>query len=125
MKRIGILGRLGAVLLSTMAHGGWPAEIAQGQRGSGKSRAAATVANHRFKNMGRPAARRWWHDPEQPDQAATILFAAGKRDRKAEKLHSQTINAWLNPAHVKSENPEPGQYTRWFTPTLNPFHVAH
>ncbi len=136
MRRIGILGRLGAVLLSTMAHGGWPAEpgvtgtpTRPGHRGSGKSRAAAAVANHRFKSMGRPTAARWWHvvasGAFDPAQDAVVLFAAGKRDRKAEKLNrDMAASVNNNFAH--------GCGTRGLHLTavphiasLNPFHVAH
>lgn len=64
-------------------------------------------------------------NPNDPQQAAAIQFAAGKRDRKAEKLnHDLAASVNNNFAH--------GCGTRGLHLTavphlarLNPFHVAH
>lgn len=126
MNRLGIIGRLGAVLLSTMAHGGWPAEIAQGQRGSGKSRAAAMVANHRFKNMGRPTAKRWWHDSSEFYQSNALEAATAKRQRRESKRHNIFAKASSNPAHRTNYEYSPGGRVIGVTipASLSPTYVA-
>lgn len=126
MKRIGILSGMGSAVLAMLAHGGWPAEIAQGQRGSGKSRAAATVANHRFKNMGRPTAARWWHDLKDGAQLRAMEAAFAKRQRKAEKLQLNTYRSFMGNYAHHNAFAKLHDETQFIAPArLNPFHVAH
>lgn len=126
MKRIGILSGMGAMAMAVLAHGGWPAEIAQGQRGSGKSRATAAVASHHFKNMGRPTAARWWHDLKDGAQLRTMEAAFAKRQRKnakrAKDLCESVNNNWAHGHGKPGLHPSAVPH---FSGRTNPFHVAH
>lgn len=115
MKRIlglaALLGKALSISTGFTAYGG--------ARGGGK-RYRSTA----YFSSSKPADARWWHDQKNFQQSNVREAAGAKRQRKAEKLTTQTLRAWYNPAHtVVVADPGYGFYSE-FVARLNPFYVA-
>ncbi|MNJ10746.1 hypothetical protein D3C77_49100 [compost metagenome] len=87
---LGALGGIGASMLKALAVStGSFTSVNTGPRGGKRSK----VRSYLYVPAQQPEAKRHWHDPKDPVQAARIEAAAAKRVERARKLARNTGRA--------------------------------
>lgn len=122
----GIGGRLGAVLLSLMAHGGYNADLV-GSAPTPKQKAQKRGAAKTRLVITAPERARYWHEGAgNPDQAAVMAAADERRRYRGEKLSRDLCRAtnsnWAHGVGKRGFHDFPVPTHRG---NLNPFAVSH
>lgn len=120
----GLGGRLGAVLLSLMAHGGYDSQLI-GSAPTPKKKAQKRGAAKTRLVITAPARARYWHEgASNPDQAVVMAAADERRRFRADKLNAHHNRSYVrNQAHIfEGAQWVPGTFG--LPLRLNPFYVA-
>lgn len=117
MKRIlGLAAFLGKALTGLATSYGF--QTPQYQRQYGVKRQVRQA----YRAGPRPKEARWWHDNRDVWQGIAQEAAMLKRQRRTEKLKTQTLGSWNNPAHTTHHAIPGGGTAKAFIVRLNPFY---